>query len=60
MWAQVVAKALIAALGAAAITANAVSRAHGWGNVDWTPIATAWTTALGVFAYPNTPAKPAP
>ena len=48
-----IAKALIAALGAAAITANAVSAAHGWGHVDWVPIATAWAIPVGVFAYPN-------
>ena len=53
-----IAKFLIAVLGAGAITANTVTRAHGWGHVDWTPIAIAWSTALGVFAYPNTSASP--
>lgn len=48
-----IAKALIAALGAAALTANAVARAHGWGHVDWTPIAIAWSVPVSVYAYPN-------
>jgi len=52
------AKFLIAAITAGAITANAVARAHGWGNVDWTPIGTAWAGAFAVYAYPNT-TKPA-
>ena len=49
------AKALIAALGAAALTANTVAQAHGWGHVDWVPIGTAWATVVGVWAYPNQP-----
>lgn len=53
MIAPAMAKFLIAAIGALAITANAVARAHGWGNVDWVPIGTAWTAAVAVFAYPN-------
>jgi len=53
MIAPAVAKFFIAAIGALAITANAVARAHGWGNVDWVPIGTSWSTAVAVFAYPN-------
>ena len=49
------AKFLIAFLGAVAIAANTISRAHGWSNVDWVPVATAFATAIGVFAYPNQP-----
>jgi len=49
------AKFLIALLGAAALTANAVARAHGWSHVDWTPIATAAATAVAIYAYPNSP-----
>ena len=49
------AKFLIAALGAGAITANAVTAAHGWSNVNYVPIATAWGTAVAVWAYPNQP-----
>ena len=56
--APVLAKALIAALGAAAVTANTVARAHGWHNVDWTPIAMVWSTAVAVFAYPNGSSPP--
>ena len=52
------AKALIAALGALAITANLIERAHGFSHVDWVPIAAAWSTALGVFAYPNVTVPP--
>ena len=47
------AKFLIAGIGALAITANAVARAHGFGNVDWVPIGTGWSTAVAVFVYPN-------
>jgi hypothetical protein len=52
-----IAKFLIALTGAGAIVANEVTRAHGWGHVDWVPVGTAIATALAVFAYPNT-AKP--
>lgn len=55
-----IAKFLIAALTAGAITANTVAAAHGWNHVDWTPIAIAWGGALAVFAYPNQPAPSSP
>ncbi len=50
----------IALLTATAIAANEISRAHGWGNVDWVPVATAYAGALAVYAYPNVPTPPKP
>lgn len=55
-----IAKFLIAALGAAAITANTVSAAHGWGHVNWVPIGEVWGTAVAVWLYPNQPAVTLP
>ena len=48
------AKFLIALLTATAVSANLVARAHGWSHVDWVPIATAYSGAIAIFAYPNT------